>query len=156
MIDLKETLRLHKLWLVGDAEGTCADLSYTDLSYANLRGANLSGANLSGADLSNANLSNANLRYTDLSYANLSYANLRGADLRDANLSNADLDFSQFSLSCKTRNIKVCKRLPYQLAWHICNMVTEDTEVVELQKLLAPYANKSHVIDIHDLPKVVL
>jgi len=54
--ELKEILRLHKLWLDGDTKGKRADLSGAYLSGANLSRANLSGANLSGANLSRADL----------------------------------------------------------------------------------------------------
>lgn len=65
-MDIKETLRLHKLWVEGHPDG----------SRANLKGANLKGANLKGADLRGANLYGANLY---------------GADLRGANLKGAEL-----------------------------------------------------------------
>ena len=89
--EIKETLRLHLLFVLGDSAGVKADLSGADLSWADLRGADLREADLSGADLSGANLSRANLRETDLSWADLSGADLREADLSRANLSGADL-----------------------------------------------------------------
>jgi hypothetical protein len=73
---IKETLRLHKLWLADDPNGNRANLSG-----ANLYDANLYRANLSGANLSDANLSDAYLYRADLSGANLYDANLFGADL---------------------------------------------------------------------------
>jgi len=93
---IKEVLRLHKLWLDGNPEGRRAKLTGADLSYANLTGAdlsyaNLTGADLTGADLRSADLSGADLRSADLSGANLSGANLTGADLRSADLTGADL-----------------------------------------------------------------
>ena len=60
--ELKKILKLHKKWLICDADGERADLHDADLFWANLSHANLSGANLSGANLSHANLSGANLR----------------------------------------------------------------------------------------------
>jgi uncharacterized protein YjbI with pentapeptide repeats len=97
--ELKEVLRLHKLWLEGNDVGVRAnlgnvDLSYADLSNANLFSANLSYANLSDANLFSANLSYANLRNVDLSYANLSSANLRNVDLSYANLFSANLSYA--------------------------------------------------------------
>jgi len=92
MIDLKECLRLHKLWLQDDKEGTRAYLSDANLSHANLSGADLSRANLSRANLSDANLSDANLFR-----ANLSGAYLSGAYLSDANLSRAYLSGTYLS-----------------------------------------------------------
>ena len=102
MVNLKETLELHKKWLNDEPDGVKANLSYANLSDANLRGANLRGANLSYADLSDADLRGANLSYANLSDANLSDANLRGAnlsyaDLRGANLSYADLSYADLS-----------------------------------------------------------
>lgn len=56
---LDEILKLHEMWLNGDANG----------KRANLRGANLRGADLRGADLYSTDLDN-----TDLYGANLDYA----------------------------------------------------------------------------------
>ena len=98
-IELKEIMRLHRLWLDGADSGVLADLSNADLRGADLSNADLSNAdlryaNLRGADLSNADLSNANLRGANLSNADLSNANLRGANLRGADLRNADLRYA--------------------------------------------------------------
>jgi hypothetical protein len=100
-MDIKEILRLHKLWLENNPEGERADLSGADLRVADLRGAdlrrvnlrrvNLRGADLSDAYLSGADLSDADLSGAVLSGADLSDAYLRGADLRRVNLSDADL-----------------------------------------------------------------
>ena len=83
--EIKEILRLHKMWLRGDGGSRAnfygADLSCANLSRADLFGANLSRADLSGANLYGANLSGANLSRADLSCANLSCANLSGANL---------------------------------------------------------------------------
>jgi hypothetical protein len=84
--ELKEILRLHKLWIIGDPQGKRADLRS-----ANLRLADLSSADLSSADLSSASLSSANLSSANLSSANLSSADLSSADLSLADLSSADL-----------------------------------------------------------------
>ena len=85
MIDLKETFRLHKLWLGGSPEGV----------RANLRGANLQGANLQGADLRWADLQWADLQGANLQWANLQGANLQGANLQGAWLQGADLPHFQ-------------------------------------------------------------
>ena len=55
--ELTEIVRLHKLYLIGDAEGKKADLREADLRWADLRGANLREANLREANLSGADLS---------------------------------------------------------------------------------------------------
>jgi uncharacterized protein YjbI with pentapeptide repeats len=59
---LKETLRLHGMWLRDEEGGKRADLSGAYLRGAYLRGAYLRGADLSGADLSGAYLRGAYLR----------------------------------------------------------------------------------------------
>jgi uncharacterized protein YjbI with pentapeptide repeats len=89
-VALKETLRLHDMWLRDEEGGNRAnlrdaDLRGADLRDADLRGANLFGANLSGANLFGANLFGANLFGAKLFGADLSGANLRGANLRGAN-----------------------------------------------------------------------
>ena len=58
---LKETLRLHSLWLKGDPAGKRANLSGANLRSANLYDADLSGAILRSANLSGAKLYGANL-----------------------------------------------------------------------------------------------
>lgn len=56
MADIKETLRLHAMWIAGEEGGVRANLYEADL-----RGANLRGADLCGADLYEANLRGADL-----------------------------------------------------------------------------------------------
>jgi hypothetical protein len=56
--ELGIVLKNHKLWLLGDPTGMCANLSGTTLSGADLSGADLSGADLSGTNLFGANLTN--------------------------------------------------------------------------------------------------
>jgi hypothetical protein len=122
--ELKEILRLHALWLDGNAEGAqanlCgadlrgadfrdadfrdanlrdanlrdADLRNADLSEADLRDADLRGADFRGADFRYANLRDADFRYADLRYADLSEADLRDADLRGADFRGADFRYA--------------------------------------------------------------
>jgi uncharacterized protein YjbI with pentapeptide repeats len=105
MIDIKQVLEMHRLWLQGQGRrGSRADLSHADLSDADLSGADLSRADLSGADLSRAYLSRADLIRADLSHAylsgaDLSHAYLSGADLSGAYLSRADLSRADLSLA---------------------------------------------------------
>ena len=121
-----------------------ADLSGADLSDADLRSANLRYAGLRDAGLRNADLRNADLRDADLRDANLRNADLRDADLRDADLRNANLDFSCFPLWCGGINWIVDEKLPRMLAAFICSMKCENEEIKEMQKMLLPYAHKSH------------
>ena len=116
---IKLVLGFHLLWRLDSIFGIRADLSLADLRGANLRVADLRGADLRGADLSLA-------------------------DLRGANLSRANLDFSVFPLSCGSARMKVSARLVFQLSAHICALDSVDAEVGEIQKLLLPYAKKSH------------
>lgn len=121
---LQEILEKHRSWLEDKEGGVRADLRYADLSRANLRGANLIGANLR--------------------YANLLGADLRGADLRGADLSRAELDYSVFPLWCGGIEWKVDDKLPRMLAAFICSMKCENEEIKEMQKMLEPFAVKSH------------
>ena len=91
--DLKEILRKHALWVMGDPKGERANLREANLIGANLYRANLIGANLRCADLRCADLYRANLYGADLSEANLIGANLREADLSEANLRGANIDW---------------------------------------------------------------
>ena len=72
--ELKEILRLHRLWRFGEEGGSRADLRDAYLFDAVLRGADMRGAVLRGAVLSGAVLRDADLR---------------GADMRDADLRGA-------------------------------------------------------------------
>ena len=54
--ELDEVLRLHALWLAGEAGGEQADLSGADLRGTDLSGVDLRRANLRGVDLRGANL----------------------------------------------------------------------------------------------------
>ena len=61
MVDIKEALRLHALWLAGDEGGVRASLYGADLRGADLYEASLYEASLYEANLYEANLCGANL-----------------------------------------------------------------------------------------------
>jgi hypothetical protein len=92
--ELKEILRLHALWLDGNAEGAQANLCGADLRGADFRDADFRYANLRDADFRYADLRDADFRYADLSEADLRDADLRGADFRYANLRDADFRYA--------------------------------------------------------------
>lgn len=116
---LKEILRLHKLWLRNDPSGIRADLSFTDLTYANLTRANLTHAKLTGANLAHANLTHADLTRADLTGAKLTGAKLTRVILTHADLTGADLDFSSWPLWCGSLKIgKTSDKLVCQLLYH--------------------------------------
>jgi uncharacterized protein YjbI with pentapeptide repeats len=75
--ELKEVLKKHLAWRLGEEGGERANLDG-----ANLYGASLDGANLDGANLYGANLYRANLYGASLDGANLDGANLDGASCR--------------------------------------------------------------------------
>ena len=132
-INLKEILRLHKLWLKGSPEGVRANLHGADLRGADLRGADLSGADLSGASLSGADLS--------------------GAILHGASLSGADLDFSCLPLWCGSLNMTVDRRISAQIAYHFCALKCDDPEVKKIQESLYDFANQFHRVG--EVPRLV-
>ena len=131
--ELDKILELHKMWLNGDENGKCADLSGADLRVANLRDANLYGADLYGADLRGANL--------------------RDANLRGANLYGADLDFSCWPLWCGGLGVKIDDRIARQLIYHVCSAVVSSPEIsdsiksVMLSRPVLDIANKFHRVD---------
>ena len=154
-LQLAEILIQHKNWIENNYdEDQTKNAKQADLRYADLRYAKLESANLRYADLRYTDLRSARLESANLEDANLRYANLISANLRSANLESADLDFSVFPLWCRSFNITVDQRLPFQLAYHICKLKSEDPEVKELQNLLIPYANKTHLIKDYDLPLI--
>ncbi|MCP4458828.1 MAG: pentapeptide repeat-containing protein [Cytophagales bacterium] len=95
--ELKEILRLHKLWVETEGKGgKRANLVEAYLAEANLAGVNFERANLIGvnlvlAKLVLANLHEANLEEAYLKGVDLQRAYLVGADLREADLHRADL-----------------------------------------------------------------
>ena len=136
-----------------------ADLSEANLSWANLSGANLSGADLFGANLSWANLSGADLSEANLSWANLSWANLSGADLSGADLSGADLSWADlyvtsWNLGCGSLNVTVDAKIAIQFLYHFCSLKCDDSETKEMQKYAGKLANKFHLIEVGEVPKV--
>ena len=154
-ITIKKALETHKLWISGLENGERfsekylqnADLSCENLSGANLRGANLTGANLRGADLRGADLSFAHLRG-----AHLSGADLTGADLTGADLTGADLNYSCLNLSCNGLDFKIDQRLAKQIAYHLVSLM--DYSGIALPHDLRGFANESHVILQHSMPKL--
>ena len=90
---INDILEKHKLWLDDSPEGERANFQVADL-----KGANLERANLYGADLREVNFY---------------MANLNGVDFE-----GADLDYSCWPLSCRTKDVKLCKKLQAQLLAH--------------------------------------
>lgn len=105
--EIKNILKLHKLWTLGIDTGVRADLSGADLSGTNLSIADLSRSDLWGADLSGANLLGANLSGSDLSDADLSGANLSRANLSRANLFGVNFDDKLLLIVHKMYNIQI-------------------------------------------------
>jgi uncharacterized protein YjbI with pentapeptide repeats len=162
--ELKEILKLHKLWLNGEEGGVRAnlseadlrgaDLSKADLRWADLSKADLRWANLSKADLRWANLSKADLSEADLSGADLSEADLRGADLRCANLSGANLDFSCWPLWCGSIGVKSDDKIVGQLLWHALEHAKHNgVDIRDINKLIE-LANNSNPVVKHGKDKV--
>lgn len=94
-----------------------------------------------------ANLWGANLREANLREANLREANLWEADLRRADLRGADLDYSCWPLWCGSLDVRVCKRIAAQLAYHFCRLDCDDPEVIAAQNAIIPLANQFHRVD---------
>ena len=76
--------------------------------------------------------------------ANLCGTDLQRADLWGADLRGADLDYSCWPLWCGSMDVKVCKRIAAQLAYHFCRLDCDDPEVIAAQNALIPLANQFH------------
>lgn len=83
----------------------------------------------------------------DLRRADLREANLRGADLREADLRGSNLDYSCWTLWCGSLDVRVCKRIAAQLAYHFCRLDCDDPEVIAAQNAIIPLANQFHRVD---------
>lgn len=66
------------------------------------------------------------------------------ANLREADLRKADLDYSCWPLWCGSMDVKVCKRIAAQLAYHFFRLDCDDPEVIAAQNALIPLANQFH------------
>lgn len=86
----------------------------------------------------------ANLREANLWEANLWEANLQGANLQGADLQGANLDYNCWPLWCGSMDVKVCKRIAAQLAYHFCRLDCDEPEVIAAQNALIPLANQFH------------
>ena len=124
---LENVLELHQKWMNNEPGGERA--------------------NLRGADLWRADLLGANLRSADLRGADLREADLWRADLLGANLREANLDYSCWPLWCGSLDVRVCKRIAAQLAYHFCRLDCDDPEVIAAQNALIPLANQFHRAD---------
>ena len=149
---LKNVLELHRKWINKEPGGERANLRGAHLWEANLREADLRGADLREANLREADLRGADLRGAHLWRANLRGAHLWGTDLREANLREADLrgadlDYSCWPLWCGSLDVRVCKRIAAQLAYHFCRLDCDDPEVIAAQNALIPLANQFHRVD---------
>lgn len=69
------------------------------------------------------------------------------ANLWRANLQGADLDYSCWPLWCGSLDVRVCKRIAAQLAYHFCRLDCDDPEVIAAQNALIPLANQFHRAD---------
>ena len=74
-------------------------------------------------------------------------ANLWESDLREADLREADLDYSCWPLWCGSLDVRVCKRIAAQLAYHFCRLDCDDPEVIAAQNAIIPLANQFHRAD---------
>ena len=116
--EIKEILKLHKLWLDNDPQGRRADLCGADLCGADLRAADLRAANLRNADLCGADL--------------------RAANLRNADLCGADLDYSCLPLWCGGFDINIDDRIAVQILYHLVrNVIGSINTSPEIKTLLS-------------------
>lgn len=99
---LKEVIKLHQKWLIGEEDGVQADLSNTNLSDKDLAEVNLTKALLKGADLSNsylvgANFTGANLNGANLFHSDLRYAHFDCAEVQDTNFSDSSAQNTSYN-----------------------------------------------------------
>lgn len=147
--EIKEILKLHKLWLDGDPAGVRADFEGANLYNADLRGANLRDANLRSANLVGANLRSADLEGANLVGADLVGADLRGvslvrADLVHADFRGANLDYSCIPLWCGFRKVNVDINLIRQILAHVMTLRCDDDAFNSIKACIFDEARKSH------------
>ena len=64
-----------------------------------------------------------------------------------ADLYGANLDYSCWPLWCGSLDVRVCKRIAAQLAYHFCRLDCDDPEVIAAQNALIPLANQFHRVN---------
>lgn len=160
--ELCTRLELHRKWINGEPGGErldqlgltqmVDDLRGYTLQKAILPGATMWGVNMQEVDMRGiylrdahmlcSDLQSADLRGADLMNANFLGVNLFGADLRGANLEEANLYGSCWPLWYGSFDVKVCKNIAAQLAYHFCKLDCDDPEVIKAQNALIPLANQ--------------
>ena len=135
--ELKEVLRQHKAWLVGQYEGEYADFHGGDLS-----GEDFSDEDIRGVDFHDANLYNVNFRFTDLYHTNLNRADMR----------RADIDYASWPLSGGSLEAYVDDRIAIQLLYHTLSVVqhspyvSEEVKAKRLTPEIVSLANRFHLV----------
>ena len=71
-------------------------------------------------------------------------ANLRESDLGESDLRGTNLDYSCWPLWCGSLDVRVCKQIAVQLAYHFCRLDCDDPEVIAAQNAIIPLANQFH------------
>lgn len=84
IVEVKQAIELHALWLRGEPGGMCASFIGCNLKGMDLSGAILDRAHMDGCVLTKANLTNVSFRF-----ANLTGADMSGADLTQASMVSA-------------------------------------------------------------------
>lgn len=160
--ELCTRLELHRKWINGEPGGErldqlgltqmVDDLRGYTLQKAILPGATMWGVNMQEVDMRGiylrdahmlcSDLQSADLRGADLMNANFLGVNLFGADLRGANLEGTYMYGSCWPLWYGSFDVKVCKNIAAQLAYHFCKLDCEDPEVIKAQNALIPLANQ--------------
>lgn len=90
------------------------------------------------------------MRKVDMTHCVLKDSTFKGStmsrmDWRGTYFSNTDLDMASFPMSCESFDINCDDiRLPAQLAYHLCRLVSDDPLVKDAIKALLPLAEKFH------------
>lgn len=95
--ELEEILYKHRLWLIGESEGSRADLSNMDLRGVKFICPDLRCIDFCYSDLRGVDMSNCALDHANFTGANIRKANFSGANLHDAILIHADCEDADFS-----------------------------------------------------------
>jgi hypothetical protein len=138
-VDFERAVERHEEWLRCNDQGERMRLSEETLEGIYLEGKDLRAIEIDDSDMGTMRLENADLRDASFHATNLHSAYLSGADLRGANL-----DYSCLPLSCGGLGWKIDARLARQLAYHLCSMICDDPEFLEVRSALLLFANKFH------------
>lgn len=127
------------------------DAQYANFSCAKMKKSLLNSAIFLYANLDCIDLTDAFAEKAIFIGASLQLAKMHGTYLVEADLRGADIDYASLSLSCKSFNVNVDKRIAVEMFYFACNWLknSNDNQCLSILKIpeVKELANQFHNID---------